>query len=160
MTALSFGHIGVGVADIDAAVDWYSTVFGFKILRPPFETAAAGGSSGEQAHDVLGPRFRRMRQAFLVSGDGIGIELFELVDPPHERREPSLEYWRSGVFHFCLTAPDIEEVTARVVAHGGVQRSRIWPERPPHRTRKMVYLEDPWGTIIELHTHRCEEMYA
>src|SRR6266436_2228064 len=86
MTALTFGHIGVGVANIDAAVDWYSTVFGFKVLRPPFETAAAGGSSGEQAHDVLGADFRRMRQAFLVSGDGIGIELFQLVDPPHERR--------------------------------------------------------------------------
>src|SRR5215510_11220903 len=80
MTALTFGHIGVGVSDIDAACDWYSTVFGFKVLRPPFETAATGGPSGAQAHDVLGHDFRRMRQAFLVSGDGVGIELFQLID--------------------------------------------------------------------------------
>src|SRR5690349_441844 len=87
MTALTFGHVGVGVADIDAACDWYSTVFGFKVLRPPFETAATGGPSGAQAHDVLGADFRRMRQAFLVSGDGVGIELFQLIDPQHQRRE-------------------------------------------------------------------------
>ena len=24
----------------------------------------------------------------------------------------------------------------------------------------MVYLEDPWGTIIELYSHRYEAMYA
>ena len=26
-------------------------------------------------------------------------------------------------------------------------------------SKKMVYLEDPWGTIIELYSHRYEVMY-
>jgi hypothetical protein len=31
----------------------------------------------------------------MVSVNGIGIELFQLLDPQHERRDPPLEYWKS-----------------------------------------------------------------
>jgi len=38
--------------------------------------------------DVLGQNFNAMLQAHMVSVNGIGIELFQLLDPPHEKREP------------------------------------------------------------------------
>src|SRR5260221_7374021 len=83
----AFNHVGVGVADLDQAIKWYQEVFGFVLLRAPFEVRAADGSySGEQAADVLGKSFLCMRQAHLTTANGAGFELFQLIDPPHERR--------------------------------------------------------------------------
>ncbi len=160
MTSVTFNHVGVGVADIEAAVAWYGKVFGLRLVRGPFEVRSDMEPGGEQARDVLGPHFRRMRMAHMTTADGVGIELFQLIDPPHERREPTLEYWKSGVFHIALTTDDIATTARRVVEHGGRQRSAIWHNQPPHPTKRMVYLEDPWGTIIELYSHRYEAMYA
>ncbi len=159
MTAVSFNHVGIGVADIAAAVAWYGEVFGLKLVRGPFEVRSDLESGGEQARDVLGASFRCMWMAHMATSDGIGIELFQLVDPPHERREPALEYWKSGVFHIALTTGDIVSLTRRVVECGGRQRSAVWLNQPPHPAKKMVYLEDPWGTIIELYSHLYEHMY-
>jgi catechol 2,3-dioxygenase-like lactoylglutathione lyase family enzyme len=156
MAAATFNHVGIGVADIAAAVAWYGEVFGFRLVRGPFEVCS---NVDEQARDVLGPSFRHMWMAHMATADGIGIELFQLIDPPHERREPALEYWRSGVFHIAFTTDDVAALANRVVDHGGRQRSAVWHNQLPHPTKKMVYLEDPWGTIIELYSHRYEIMY-
>jgi hypothetical protein len=29
----------------------------------------------------------------------VGFELFQLIDPPHERRATSLEFWKNGFSH-------------------------------------------------------------
>lgn len=159
MTSVTFNHVGIGVADIVAAVAWYGEVFGLRLLRAPFEVRSDMEPGGEQARDVLGEHFRHMRMAHMATADGVGIELFQLIDPPHERREPALEYWKSGVFHVALTTDDIATTARRVVEHGGRQRSAVWHNQPPHPTKRMVYLEDPWGTIIELYSHPYVEMY-
>jgi catechol 2,3-dioxygenase-like lactoylglutathione lyase family enzyme len=96
-------HVGVGVADIERAIRWYGEVLGFTLLREPLEIRAA--DPGSNVHDVLGQDCHALLQAHMVSVNGIGIELFQLLDPPHERRDPSLEYWKSGFFHICVTDP-------------------------------------------------------
>ena len=155
-----FNHIGVGVGDIDAGITFYRDVLGCRILRGPFEVTA-DGPEGEEAVDVLGTRpFNRMRMAHLATPDDVGIELFQLIDPPHERREPELEYWKSGTFHFCLTAPDIDATLANILRHGGKQLSRSWPRHPDDPAKRMVYCLDPWGTVIELYTHSFTSMYS
>ena len=116
--------MGVGVADIERAIRWYGEVLGFTLLTGPLEIRAADPDSN--IHDVLGETFNAMLQAHMVSVNGIGLELFQLLDPPHERREPSLEYWKSGFFHICVTDPNIEELAARIASSGGRQRSKIW----------------------------------
>lgn len=40
-----------------------------------------------------------------------------------------------------------------IKAHGGKQLSEIWNDREPHSEFKMVYCQDPWGTLVEIHTH-------
>jgi predicted enzyme related to lactoylglutathione lyase len=95
-----------------------------------------------------------MTMAQLALPDGVGIELFQLIDPPHEHRQPELEYWKSGTFHFCMTALNTEETLKRIIALGGRQICRIWPEGfSADPNARMVYCTDPWGTVIELHTH-------
>lgn len=156
----SFNHVGIGVAEIGRAVGFYVFVFGCEVLRAPFEVRA-NGPRGDQPVDVLKPpAFRHMKMAHLASGNGIGIELFQLIDPPHEPRSPQLEYWKSGVFHLSFTASDIEAKLAAVIEAGGRQLSQIWINDPEDDTKKMVYCADPWGTILELYTHDYGDMYA
>jgi hypothetical protein len=87
-------HVDVGVADIERAIRWYGEVLGFTLLRGPLEIRAA--DPGSNIHDVLGQDCNALLQAHMVSVNGIGIELFQLLDPPHERRDPPLEYWRAA----------------------------------------------------------------
>ena len=147
-------HIGIAVPDIAAAIDWYSDVLGYRVFAGPVLLDLAADSRG-QLKDVLGPRFRKLKIAHLSTGSGIGIELFEPIDPPFEGPTENVEFWRGGPFHICVTDPDIETLIARVVAKGGRQLSQIWDDRPPHNMR-MVYCQDPFGTLIEIHTHSYE----
>jgi len=102
----SFNHIGVGVSDLDQAINWYREVFGFTLLREPFEVSAGDGSySGRQAANVLGSQFRHMRMAHLSSANGVGIELFQLLDPPHERRTLRSSSGRTDFFIFVSPIP-------------------------------------------------------
>jgi catechol 2,3-dioxygenase-like lactoylglutathione lyase family enzyme len=151
----SLNHIGVSVADIDAAIRWYQDVLGFRLFAGPTEVSI-DSAAGEQAHDVLGTVFRKMRIAHLTTGSGVGVELFQSIDPRHERRETAVEFWKSGVFHFCVTDPDIEALAAKIVATGGRRLSKIWNDRPSSNEHRMVYCQDPFGTLIEIHTHSYE----
>ena len=155
-----FNHVGIGVADIHRAVTFYVSVFGCRVLRSPFEVLSSD-KRGEQPVDVLKPPpFKRMIMAHLATVNEIGIELFQLIDPPHEPRRPQLEYWKSGVFHLSLTSPDIELKLAELIKAGGVQLSEVWVNDDKDESKKMVYCTDPWGTIIELYTHDYADMYA
>ena len=148
-------HIAIGVSDIEAAIRWYEEVLGFRAFAGPFELAREADETG-RIGNVLGPRFGRVRIAHLATGSGVGLELFEVIDPPHERREESIEFWKSGTFHFCVTDPDIEGLVDKIVATGGRQLSRIWDDRPPSGKFRMVYCQDPYGTLLEIHTHSYE----
>ncbi|GLR91130.1 VOC family protein [Bradyrhizobium iriomotense] len=148
-------HIGIGVPDIEAAIRWYEEVLGYCVFAGPVELSLETDSHG-QLRDVLGPPFRRLKIAHLSSGSGCGIELFESIHPPHQRREEDVEFYRSGTFHFCVTDPDIEGLVAKITATGGRQLSQIWDDRPPLGVFRMAYCQDPWGTLIEVHTHSYE----
>ena len=59
---------------------------------------------------VLG--FRAQVQQSDVGGDGIGIELFEFPNTEPETNE--FQYWRPGLFHFCLQDEQLEERVKRI----------------------------------------------
>src|SRR5579862_4226905 len=103
-----FNHVGISIPDLDAAIAWYRDVLGFALVSGPHEIDFRQPRAGEQARDVLGDDFKRMRMAHLVTPNGIGIELFQLIDPPHQPRTTTVEYWRAGIFHLCITDKDIE----------------------------------------------------
>jgi hypothetical protein len=48
--------------------------------------------------DVLGQNFNAMLRAHMVSVNGIGIELFQLLDPPHKKRAPRFQRPASETF--------------------------------------------------------------
>ncbi len=152
-------HIAIAVPDIDAGIKWYREVLGFRLVNGPVELSRDADPRG-QLRDVLGPYFRKVRIAHLASGNNVGFELFQSIEPPFERRELAIEYWKSGLSHFCVTDPNIETLAAKVVATGGKQLSKIWIDRPPSDDIKMVYCQDPFGTLFEIYTHSYEVFHS
>jgi catechol 2,3-dioxygenase-like lactoylglutathione lyase family enzyme len=147
-------HVGIAVGNIEAAIKWYENVLGYRLFTGPVDLSLETDTRGH-LRDVIGPKFRRLKVAHLSTAGGCGLELFEPVDPPFERPTEDVEFWKGGPFHICVTDPDIEGLIASMVANGGRQLSKIWDDRPPHSYR-MVYGQDPWGTLIEIHTHPYE----
>jgi catechol 2,3-dioxygenase-like lactoylglutathione lyase family enzyme len=156
----ALGHVGVSVPDLDRAIEWYGDVLGFDLLVGPEEIDADDGHPGLAAKDVFGAAFQRVRMAHLVTANGVGIELFRFVEPPAERREDNFEFAKSGFFHICVVERDIARFVARIVATGGRLRSeRLWDAFPGEPYR-WCYCEDPFGNIIEVHTHTDERVYS
>ena len=150
----TFSHMGLSVSDIDAAVKFYQDVFGWYVIMAPITVSKQDSSTGDIPTHVLGEDWVSFRIAHMSTGDKIGVELFEF--PNHQSPENSFEYWRAGVFHFCIQAPDIEELVAKVVAHGGKQRMPICEYFPGQKPYRMCYMEDPFGNVFEINTHGYE----
>ena len=135
-------HIGLTVPDIFAAIDWYRDVLGFTHIMGP-RVLEAGSAATHETPSIFGPRFRKAYQAHMLSGNGVGLELFQFIEPAVERRPDNFEYWMAGVFHICVTDPNVEALARRIVESGGRQRVPVF-EFIPGRPYKLVYCEDPW----------------
>ena len=84
----------------------------------------------------------------MVTGNGVGFEIFEFIDPKFEEVK-GFEYQRGGFFHICITDPNPEDLAAKVVAEGGKRvGSTVDPSRKGEIT--CLYLSDPWGNIVEV----------
>jgi catechol 2,3-dioxygenase-like lactoylglutathione lyase family enzyme len=156
----TLGHVGITVTDLDRAVAWYRDVLGFDLLSGPSVLRGDDSHAGKGASDVFGSRFGEVRMSQLVSANGVGIELFEFAEPETERRPDVFEYWKTGVSHICVIARDIEKLAARIEATGGRMRTEGVREVYPGEPYRWCYCEDPFGTVIELHTHSQEQVYA
>lgn len=137
-------HAGLAVPDLDAAVDWYTSVLGLRLLRGPEKVDSAAPS--QPVHrDVFGVGFAGCRVAFLALSDGSGLELFEFpagVSAPAPWGVPAA----AGLFHVALTCSDVEAMAAAIADTGGRLLSAV------HRTPRctICYCTDPFGTVLEL----------
>ena len=156
---LTMNHVGVSVPDIDAAVAWYGETLGFTMLAAPVEVLNDGSHFGTMAAEICGPRFGGMKLAHMVSGDGVGLELFQFLEPAHERRADTMEYWKNGFFHLALTHRDVPAMVRRIVDAGGKQRSQIWTVFEGEDIQ-VCYCEDPYGNVLEIISHRYEQIFA
>jgi len=152
-------HIGLTVPDIDRAVDWYTRVLGFGVLMAPAMIEAQDGHAGRGASSVFGDAFGAMKQAHLTAGNGVGIELFEFLEPKTSPASAEFNYWHVGVFHICICDPDVAGLARRIAETGGKQRTAVTVsfDDEPYR---WCYCEDPFGNIIEIYSHSYEQVYA
>jgi predicted enzyme related to lactoylglutathione lyase len=156
--APAVNHIGITVPHIHEAIAWYGEVFGFRCIMGPRVLRAASPATAETSA-VLGPDFRLAYQAHLLAGDGVGLELFQFLEPSTGAPRPGLGYRTPGPWHVCFTHPDPEAAVRSVVASGGVQHSPVM-EFVPGRPWRLVYCADPWGTVLELMSHTYAEVFA
>ncbi|MCA1054396.1 lactoylglutathione lyase family protein [Rossellomorea aquimaris] len=154
----SFSHIGLSVPDLDKAVTFYTEVLGWYTIMEPSPVENDDSAIGQMCRDVFGDDWDTFRIAHLSTGDKIGVELFEF--PHNEQPENNFEYWKTGIFHFCVQDPDIEGLVEKIVEHGGKQRMPIREYYPDDKPYRMVYVEDPFGNIFEIYSHSYELTYS
>ena len=145
----TFSHIGLSVTDLEQAVDFYTNVFGWYVIMPPTEIVADDSAIGVMCNDVFGEGWGTFRIAHLATGDKIGVEIFEFRNA--EKRDNNFEYWKTGVFHFCVQDPDVEGLAAKIAENGGKQRMPVREYYPGEKPYRMVYCEDPFGNLIEIY---------
>lgn len=154
----SFSHIGLSVPDLDKAVEFYTEVLGWYTIMEPAPVYNDDTAIGQMCRDVFGNDWKQFRIAHLATGDKVGVELFEF--PHNEKPDNNFEYWKTGIFHFCIQDPNIEELVEKIKQHGGKQRMPIREYYPDDKPYKMVYVEDPFGNIFEIYTHSYELTYS
>lgn len=155
----TFSHIGISVPNLEKAVEFYTNVFGWYMIMPPTKIEEENETAiGIMCTDVFGSGWGSFRISHLSTGDRIGIELFEF--PNAQNPENNFEYWKTGVFHFCVQDPDLEGLLAKLVAHGGKQRMPVRQYYPGEKPYRMVYCEDPFGNILEIYSHSYELTYS
>lgn len=154
----AFSHIGLSVTDLDVAVQFYSTVFGWYVIMPPTEIVADESAIGVMCTDVFGEGWGSFRIAHMSTGDRVGVEMFEFKNAV--RPDNNFEYWKTGIFHFCVQDPDVEGLAAKIVEHGGKQRMPVREYYPGEKPYRMVYCEDPFGNLIEVYSHSYELTYS
>ena len=155
----TFSHIGISVPDLDAAVKFYTEVLGWYLIMKPTKITEDDSPIGVMCTDVFGANWDHFRIAHLSTGDRIGVEIFEFKN--QTQPEDNFEYWKTGVFHFAVQDPNLEELAEKIVAAGGKKRMKApryyYPGEKPYR---MIYVEDPFGNVIEIYSHSYELHYA
>ena len=165
----AFNHVAVSVTDIDSAMQWYRDVIQMTLLVEPTEV-----TTYEKDHVnydphlaaivrmVFGPKLGKFKICHMSSANGVGIELFQFIEPASELRpeENNFEYWKTGYYsHICLTEANIEEFAAKIASTGGKLRTDVM-ELIPGSGKKICFCEDPFGNVIEIYSHSYEQFWA
>jgi len=120
-TAAPYDHVHLAATDAREAVDWYVKHFG----------GVAGSFNRGDADRVQYPIDR-------VFYGEMSVIFFE--------RESTGGSVGTGVDHIGISLASVEEVTAALVADGGTQLGEI----TEFSGMTIAFVEDPWGTKIEL----------
>jgi catechol-2,3-dioxygenase len=159
-------HIAVSVTDIHRAMRWYSDILGMTVLVNPVEISYPASRPEEaeisdRVRMVFGSQFGKLFICHLSSANGVGIELFQFIEPRAQSREgdTNFEYWRTGFFHIAITEQKIEELAERIAASGGKKRTEV-TKLFSGSTKKICFCEDPDGNIIEIYSHSYEQFWA
>jgi lactoylglutathione lyase family protein len=155
----AFSHIGITVPDLEKAVKFYKETLGWYLIMEPTEVKEEKDTAiGQMCIDVFGEGWGSFRIAHLSTSDKIGVELFEFKH--NEQPQAEFNPYKTGVFHFCVQDPDVEGLAKKIVENGGKQRMPIREYYPGEKPYRMVYMEDPFGNILEIYSHSYELHYA
>jgi len=129
---VGFDHVGLSVADLEAAEGFYTTAFGFT-RQLAFELSP---------HPIRG--------LMLAHPSGFRLELFEHSGstPGLKAATPIEAHATRGYSHFALTAPDIDVVFADALVAGA--RPVIEPRPSPEPGVRFAFVADPEGNLVEL----------
>ncbi|MGQ3328903.1 VOC family protein [Halorubrum sp. FL23] len=133
-------HVGITVADLDRAVEFYTETFDLDLLTEfavggdAFaEAVAVDGASAEFAH---------------LDADGAIVELvaYDPAAEPTDGPEADPELNRAGATHLGLSVDDVEEFYAAL----DDDVETLSPPRTTESGTTILFVRDPEGNLIEV----------
>jgi catechol 2,3-dioxygenase-like lactoylglutathione lyase family enzyme len=133
---LRWDHVGLNVADLDAASAWYGQVLG---LRTEREFAVPGTG---------------LRGCMLMHSSGYRLELIERSGsvPGIQAAGPGEAALTRGFGHMAFQVADLDAVYDAMLAAGA--SARVPPTDAPRPGARMAWVADPEGNLVELITQR------
>jgi len=127
-------HVAIRVPDFEVARDWYVEKLDFRIVHEwPFaDERLAYLAPANDDHFMV---------EILGGGDPLPIDA-----PAYGDLADSLRY--SGYHHFCINVADIEATIAELRRRGVTIVTE--PFKLDDISRKLAFLADPFGNLIEL----------
>lgn len=124
-------HVGVSVADLDRAEQWYAQVLGL---------------TGGYAFEIPGIGVRGR----FMEGHGTRVELLERAGsaPGIGGQDPPAALLTRGFGHIAFATDDLDATFADFVERGATP---VWHPRPsPEPGVRMAFVADPDGNLVEL----------
>ncbi|OQV03617.1 Glyoxalase-like domain-containing protein [Cladophialophora immunda] len=150
-------HLGLAVPDCEAAVEWYTKVLGFRKLQENISIIDKAVNPEAAIFRIYGDKCKKLKLACLTTGNGVGLEIFEFIDPKMEYVS-QFEYTRGGFFHIAITDADPEALCAKVLEAGGSKIGDTVQPFAPAEDDEVVYFQDPWGNTIEVVSCSWEQL--
>lgn len=104
---------------------------------------------------IYGDSLQEAKLAYIATGNGVGFEVFQFINPGFKKADVDFEYNRGGFFHLCVTDPQPETLVERIVSTGG---SRIGKPAIVGEGATCIYAKDPWGNVLEVIDTSFERM--
>ena len=135
----SFGHVGLGVSNLEQSLKFYRDVMGMEVLMEMSVT-------DDRIARVIGIHGARCRIVHLKLGDGI-LELFEYSNPIGINKAKDIRQCDYGLIHigfevneFHKHVEQFKEIGFQFLGETVEFRPGVW----------VVYLRGPDGEVIEL----------
>ena len=138
-----FDHVGITVADLDAATAFF-VVLGL-------EVEGTGSVEGEFVETVCGIPGARCEIAMLKSPDGGRLELASFVTPDHVPGSPMAMANELGLRNVSFEVGDLQAALDAVAAHGYALVAGVGEYQG---TVRMAYVRGPEGIIVSLFEYR------
>ena len=143
-----FSHVNIVARDWKALVAFYSDVFGCEIVPPERDL------SGPELEAGTGVRDAHLRGAHLrlpgSGADGPTLEIFEYDSP--SQASPA-EVNAPGIAHIAFEVENVAAARDEVLRRGGsTVGEMVELTIPAGGEITFVYVRDPEGNIIELHS--------
>jgi len=132
LNGFAFHHVGVAVADLDKAANFYTTALGFKITSGPFDDP-----------------IQKVRLLFLADA-GRQATHIELISPNAED-SPINTYLKqgAGAYHVCYEVSDIQQALALLRARRCLVVSQPVPA-VAFGGRRIAWCFTPTQQLVEL----------
>jgi len=146
-------HVSWTVPDLDAAVRFYTDVFGARELfrMGPLDAAeipvGADGRDWMESHvNVAGARLTLVMLAIAPNLN------FQLVayDKPDDRNQNVPRNCDRGGHHLAIRVDDVPKAARYLAAHGCTVMDIIDIDSGPLAGKKNLYITDPWGHSLEI----------
>lgn len=135
------------MADIEAVTKWYIEVFGFQIIGGKIQHVKRSEAPSAPVFAIYGESLNEVKIAYMATGNGVGFEVFEFIDPGFKKNAADFEYYRGGFFHICVTDANPDDLADKVVSRGG---SRVGTTVKLEEIITCLYVKDPWGHVVEI----------
>ncbi|KXH47417.1 hypothetical protein CSIM01_05354 [Colletotrichum simmondsii] len=153
----SINHIGVSVPDIEAVVKWYSEIMGFVLVNGKIKHIKRSETPDAGIFKIYPDSLQEVKLGFMATGNGVGFEVFEFVDPAYKKAE-DFAYNVGGFFHLCVTDAEPEALLARAIQAGASKIGE--PTLNPLSGSRCLYFKDPWGNVLEILDMSFDRMSA